>query len=108
MQENSINSYSDQFMKQYQSVMQLNFLLLTSLEKEMDLQMKTINDYSHLIFEQAKNNTDFNNIDYLQHFADEYSRNTTSLTDRCLKGGGKLTELSQEFISDSENIWQIL
>lgn len=108
MQEDILQSYSDQAMKQYQSLIQLNSLWLGNIEKGIDIQLDAINLCTHINFEQAKNIASIKGIEDLQSFSEETSRINESFNERLVKHNEKITNLSKSLISDSENIWQIL
>jgi phasin family protein len=112
MQESFIKAYSDQVMKQYQSMIQLNSFWLTNLEKGIDLQLDALNEYSHITLEQAKNIADFKSFEDLERFHERSSKVSDSLNKRLLKDNKQLTdmthEMTKDLVSDAENIWQIL
>lgn len=108
MQEDILQSYSDQAMKQYQSLIQLNSLWLGNLEKGIDIQLDAIDLYTHINFEQAKNIASIKGIEDLQSFSENTTRITESFNERLIKHSEKISDLSKGLISDSENIWQIL
>ncbi len=108
MQESFIQAYSDQVMKQYQSMIQLNTFWLTNIEKGLDLQIDALNEYSNITLEQAKNIADFKSLEDFESFHARSTKISESLNKRILADNKKLTNLTQEMVSDAENIWQIL
>jgi phasin family protein len=108
MQEDILQSYSNQAIKNYQSLIQLNSLWLGNLEKGIDIQLDAINLYTHINFEQAKNIVSIKGIEDLQSFSENTARITESFNERLIEHNEKISGISKDLISDSENIWQIL
>ena len=108
MQEDLIKVYSDQTIHQYQSIIQFNYLLLTSLEKGIDAQLEAINSYSHINFEYTKSITNPKSIEDMQSFSVELLKTIEPLNNNPLKDSIKHPDPTQELISDNENIWQII
>ncbi len=108
MQDDFIKTYSDQFAKQYESIMQLNSILLSNLEKGIDFQFDALNRYTQISLEHANNIAHFEGLDDLQKFSDESSRIHESFNNQILKDSKKAADLSQDFITNADAIWQIL
>jgi phasin family protein len=108
MQENLIKAYSDQAIKQYQSIIQLNTFLLTNFEKGVDFQLHAINDYSQLNFEQAINLATLKGAEGSHSFSAESSASTTPFNQYSLQDSQKSTNTPQELISDIDYLWQII
>lgn len=108
MQEDLIKICSDQTSEQFQSIIQLNSLLLTNLEQGVDFQLKAINSCYRINIEHVLNIAEFNGLEDLQNFSKGSSRITESFNKPLSTDIERATILPQELISDTEHIWQIL
>jgi phasin family protein len=106
MQEDLINTLSEQFKNQYQPWAQLSSFWINNLEKITDFQLSTINTYSKLGLEQMKKAIAIKDMDDLQDFASAQTSAAETLNKQLVEDGKVLTEITQDFFSNVESIWQ--
>ncbi len=106
MQEDLINTFSEQMKSQIQPWIKMNSLWLAGLEKATGFQLNTISSYSQIGLEQIKKVIEINGLEDLQEFSSEQSNITELLNKKILDDNKVLTELTQEFLGGVESIWQ--
>jgi len=91
-----------------ESVKQINNLWLTSFENSINLQMEAFNHYALIGLEQVKKVIEINNMEDLQALASEQSNLTESINKQLIDDSNAISDLTQEFIKNSERVWQML
>jgi len=106
MQEDLINTLSEQFKNQYQPWAQLGSFWVDNLERITNFQLNTINSYSKLGLEQVKKAIAIKDMDDLQDFANAQTSAVDTLNQKLVEDGKVLTEITQDFFGNVESIWQ--
>jgi len=91
-----------------ESVKQINNLWLTSFENSINLQMEAFNHYALIGLEQVKKVIEIKNMEDLQALASEQSNLTESINKQLIDDSNAISDLTQEFIKNSERVWQML
>ncbi len=101
MQDQIIDSISE-------ATKQINSLWISSFEKSIYLQIEAYNHYASIGLEQVKKVIEIKNIEDLQALASEQSNLSESISKQLTDDSNAVSDLTQEFIKNSEKVWQIL
>jgi len=101
MQDQIISSISE-------AALQINSLWLTSFEKSINLQIEAYSHYTNIGFEQVKKIIEIKDIEGLQALANDQTSLSESINKQLADDSNAISGLAQEFINNSEKVWQIL
>lgn len=101
MQDTFIASISE-------AAMQINTLWFNSVEKSINLQIEACSHYANIGFEQVKKAIEVKDLEDLQTLANEQPNLSESINKKIIDDSKAVSDLTQEFIKNSEKIWQIL
>ena len=106
MQENVINAFTEQAKTMFAPASKFNGLMVDSLEKMTEFQMKAIKSYSDILFGQMKKAAEVKDVDTLRTFSSSQAEAAGNINKKVIEDAKALTEMATDFKEQVESIME--